>query len=85
MILTRFPISQNDDHTIEGLEYWKGKFDRYLSRAELLSLDSPEGRQAIAEHFATSLGLLASVWRTYGPPASDETDYPQDTTLIKVE
>ncbi|MDQ5943392.1 MAG: hypothetical protein QG675_160 [Patescibacteria group bacterium] len=85
MILTRFPISQNDSHTLEGLDYWKNKLDRYLDRADLLTLDSPEGRQAIAEHFATSLGLLASVWRTYGAPASDALEYTQNTTLVKIE
>ncbi|HMS92139.1 MAG TPA: hypothetical protein PJ993_01360 [Candidatus Saccharibacteria bacterium] len=85
MILKRFPVSQNDAHTIEGLDYWKDKFDRYLSRAELLTLESPEGRQAIAEHFAASLGLLASVWRIYGPPSSNAVGYHQDTTVVKVE
>jgi hypothetical protein len=67
------------------LDYWKNKLDRYLDRADLLTLDSPEGRQAIAEHFATSLGLLASVWRTYGAPASDALEYTQNTTLVKIE
>lgn len=85
MILSRFPITQNDAHTLEGLDYWKNKFDMYLGRADLLTLDSPEGRQAVAEHFATSLGLLASVWRVYGPPASDAENYHQNTTVIKVE
>lgn len=85
MILTRFPIAQNDAHTLDGLDYWKNKFDMYLGRADLLSLDSPEGRQAVAEHFATSLGLLSSVWRTYGPPASEAKGYHQNTTVVKVE
>lgn len=85
MILTRFPVSQNDAHTTDGLEYWQTKFDRYISRAQLLTMDSPEGRQAIAEHFATSLGLLASVWRIYGAPASSSPRYIQNPTLVKVE
>lgn len=88
IVLNRFPIQQNDLHTLEGLSaegYWQQKFAKFLSRAELLSLESPEGRQCIAEHFATSLGLTASMWRVYGPPASVLNNYTQDSRLIKIE
>lgn len=72
-ILNRFDPKQNDQHTREGLEenaYWSQKLPMYLHRARLLGLDSPQGRQAVAEYAATALGLLASVWRVYGPPDS---------------
>lgn len=74
-ILNRFDPGANDKHTLEGLEYWRGKFEMYLGRAELLGFESPQGRQAICEFAATALGLSASVWRLYGPPASVEQDF----------
>lgn len=74
-ILNRFDPAQNDAHTREGLEYWRDKFDMYLSRAEQLTFESPQGRQAVFEFASTALGLCASVWRLYGPPASIEQDF----------
>ncbi len=74
-ILNRFDPVANDKHTLEGLEYWRDKFEMYLGRADLLGFDSPQGRQAICEFAATALGLSASVWRLYGPPASVDQDF----------
>jgi hypothetical protein len=77
-ILNRFDPDQNDRHTREGLgeaAYWPMKLQMYLHRARLLSLDSPQGRQAVAEYAATSIGLLASVWRVYGPPDSAKQSF----------
>jgi len=71
MILTRFPVTQNDEHTLEGLDtdsYWAQKLHKFLSRADILTFESPQGRQAVAEFSATTIGLMASVWRQYGPP-----------------
>ena len=88
-ILKRFAPDQNDAHTVEGLEYWHGKLEMYWSRAELLGLDSPQGRQAIFEHMATSIGLAASIWRLHGPPASATDDFSKGVTghdaAIKIE
>lgn len=73
VILNWFPIEQNDKHTAEGFNsdaYWPLKFTKFLHRAELLTLESPQGRQAVAEFAATGVGLLASVWRGYGSPQS---------------
>lgn len=70
-ILQRFPLEQNDRHTQEGFcpdGYWPLKFGKFLHRAQTVGLDYPEGRQAIAEHAATAVGLMASVWRTHGSP-----------------
>lgn len=77
-ILNRFDPDQNDAHTQEGLtegSYWREKIPMYLHRASLLELGSPQGRQAVAEFAATAMGLLASVWRVYGPPASAGQDF----------
>lgn len=88
LILTRFPLDQNDLHTREGIgksSYWNEKLSKFLVRADLLTLESPEGRQAIFEHFATSLGLSASVWRCFGMPAGADKNYQQNSDLIKIE
>src|ERR1700677_4216254 len=65
-ILHRFDPRRNDGHTAEGVgpgSYWGNKLPMYLNRADLLTLESPQGRQAIAEYAATAMGLLTSVWR----------------------
>ena len=84
-ILKRFPLEQNDRHTAEGFcpdSYWPLKFGKFLHRAETIGLDYPEGRQAIAEHAATAVGLMASVWRLHGsPPQINEPT----VTVVKVE
>ena len=88
MILTRFPTQQNDAHTQEGFApdaYWPIKFTKFLHRADLLTLDSPEGRQAIAEFAATAVGLLASTWRLHGSPASEGLVYRNGHELLVVK
>lgn len=73
LVLERFPIEQNDWHTAEGFgpdDYWPQKLQKFVHRANLLTLESPEGHQAIAELAAACIGLLASTWRVYGPPSS---------------
>lgn len=73
MILHRFPAEQNDIHAKEGFEsgsYWYEKLAKFTQRIQLLGFDSPQGRQALAELFATAHGLMASIWRLYGPPSS---------------
>ena len=69
-ILDRFDPDQNDAHTLEGMDYWEDKMTMYLHRARVLGLDSPQGRQAVAECAATAVGMLASLWRVWGPPPS---------------
>jgi hypothetical protein len=85
MILRRFPLDQNDHHTKEGFcpdAYWPLKFGKFLHRAETIGLDYPKGRQAIAEHAATAVGLMASVWRLHGaPPQINELA----ATTVKLE
>jgi hypothetical protein len=84
-ILNRFDPAQNDLHTLEGLEpdsYWGQKLPMYLSRAAILGFDSPQGRQSVAEYAATAMGLLASVWRLYGPPASADQDFRHGVTGV---
>ena len=85
-ILHRFEPSQNDKHTLEGFgvdDYWPRKLDMYFSRVRILTLESPQGRQAVAELAATCLGLLASVWRTSGPPASDDEDWSDQAAVLR--
>lgn len=82
-ILNRFDPDENDQHTLEGLaegSYWREKIPMYLYRASLLELDSPQGRQAVAEFAATAFGLLASIWRVYGPPDSADQDFSRGVT-----
>lgn len=84
-ILNRFPMGQNDRHTREGMgtdKYWQLKFAKFLHRAQTIGLDYPEGRQAIAEHAATAVGLMASVWRTHGSPPQPSQ---ATTDIVKVE
>lgn len=71
VILSRFPKEQNDAHTAEGMSqdaYWPQKLHKFIGRAGILTMDSPEGRQAVAELAATCIGLMASVMRVYGGP-----------------
>ncbi|MBA3678806.1 hypothetical protein H0W80_01235 [Candidatus Saccharibacteria bacterium] len=85
IILHRFPLSQNDTHTHEGFaveSYWPTKLTKFLHRAELLSLESPEGRQAIAELSATTIGLLASVWRLHGSPVEESQNFHEQKLLV---
>jgi hypothetical protein len=79
VVLSRFPPEQNDRHTAEGMAqeaYWPQKLAKFTQRAGLLTLESPEGRQAVAELTTTCLGLMASVMRVYGPPPER---VPEDT------
>lgn len=87
MVLSRFPITQNDHHTAEGFgsdSYWNQKLQKFIHRCELLGFESPEGRQALAELTATCMGLMASVWRVHGPPASYLQPQSQNSQ-VKVE
>src|SRR5579872_296425 len=48
-ILNRFNPAHNDQHTLKGLgpdSYWGQKLPMYLNRADILTLNSPQGRQA---------------------------------------
>jgi hypothetical protein len=68
--LTKFGHDQDDAHTIEGLgedSWWWQQLLSYYTRARVLGLDIPVGRQAIAKFAATACGLLESIVRAYGP------------------
>ena len=71
MILEKFQPTDNDGHTREGLDadsYWSQKLAMYLKRADVLSLESPQGREVVAKHAAHGHGSpgldLASLWAT---------------------
>jgi len=74
-ILRRFPAWRNDQRTLEGVgpeAYWPGKLTKFAHRVEILGLESPEGRQAVFELMATTIGWCASIIRVYGPPPETE-------------
>ena len=77
-ILARFCPDRNDQHTLEPLHdesYWWQKLVGFHDRATRLTLESPEGRQAVFEMAATALGWCASILRVYGRPISASDDF----------
>jgi hypothetical protein len=67
--LDKFGIDSDNDHTpLNGWEaWWTQQFDNYLMRAQVLGLDTVNGRQAAAKFVATAVGFLESVVRLHGP------------------
>lgn len=68
--LEKFGHGVDDAHTKEGLgedSWWWQQLSSYYTRARVLGLDIPVGRQAIAKYAATACGLLESIVRVYGP------------------
>lgn len=66
----KFGTEQDDNHTREGLGqegWWWRQFMNYYYRAQVLGLELPNGRQALAKFVATACGLLESTVRLYGP------------------
>jgi len=47
--------------------FWADEVMNYVHRANVLGLDNPLGRQAIAKGFAVYEAMLESVERVYGP------------------
>jgi hypothetical protein len=73
----KFPPSirvvHNSELEKEGVSfnsYWFQQVYQYVKRAEILGLDNPLGRQAIAKALSTMFGLVEGVVATYGelPP-----------------
>jgi hypothetical protein len=73
----KFPSSVRGDHSSEleqtGVSfdsYWFQQVYQYVKRAEILGLDNPLGRQAIAKGLSTMFGLVERVIEVYGelPP-----------------
>lgn len=65
----KFGIELDDQHTTEGIgkdSWWQNQIGMYMHRANLLTLDNPLGRQALAKAVATACGMLESAIRTYG-------------------
>lgn len=46
--------------------WWESQFTNYLGRAQILTLDTPNGRQALAKFVATGIGMLEAAVRIYG-------------------
>lgn len=66
--LDKFGIDLDNEHIGEGLDgWWQQQFDNYLHRADLLGLDTINGRQALAKFVATAVGCLEAAVRIYGP------------------
>lgn len=73
----KFPLSVRGAHHLElekeGVSsdsYWFQQVYQYVKRAEVLGLDNPLGRQAIAKALSTMFGLVERVVEVYGelPP-----------------
>jgi hypothetical protein len=54
------------DDTLDGYGFWTLEIGRYLHRANLMGLDTLNGRQAVAKALSTCLGLVESVIRVHG-------------------
>lgn len=53
------------DHPVD-MNWWQDRIFMYLKRAQVLGLDNPLGRQAVAKAAATAVGMLENLLRTYG-------------------
>jgi len=65
----KFGFEMDDVHTRVGLDedsWWWQQLTNYIHRANVLGLDNPLGRQALAKFAATACGLLESAIRIYG-------------------
>lgn len=69
--IRKFGLDLDNQHTQEwgGTpgDWWDTQFDNYLGRANVLGLNTPGGRQALAKYVATAVGMLESAVRLYGP------------------
>jgi hypothetical protein len=68
--LKKFGLQADDVHTQDGLQkdrWWWTQLTNYYHRAQVLGLETVNGRQALAKFVATSCGLLESAVRLYGP------------------
>jgi len=66
----KFGLTADDTHTEEHPDlagWWDQQLNTYIGRARTLGLETPGGRQAFAKFVATSLGLLESAIRLFGP------------------
>jgi hypothetical protein len=48
-----------------NLERWADQIHMYIKRGEVLTLENPLGRQAIAKAAATAVGMLQTIFRNY--------------------
>lgn len=46
--------------------WWSQQLDNYLGRVEVLGLDTPNGRQALAKFVSTALGMLSATVEVFG-------------------
>lgn len=72
----KFGIESDDEHveTFNLLgddprpdNWWDDQLQNYYHRAKILSLQTPNGRQALAKFVATAVGMLEACVRVYGP------------------
>lgn len=50
----------------QGIAWWMDFMPNYLSRAEILGLDTPQGRQALGKLITTAMDCLESAIRVHG-------------------
>lgn len=65
----KFGTDLDDEHTRQGLDergWWWRQLTNYFGRANVLGLEHPAGRQALAKFTATACGLLESAVRVHG-------------------
>lgn len=58
----KFPDHADDNRTAEG---WEARIGMYLRRAQILGLENPLGRQAVAKAATTAVAYLESMFRQY--------------------
>lgn len=70
--IAKFGLDLDNLHTREWdyrdeVDWWNQQFDNYYTRAGILGLDNPNGRQALAKFVATAVGMLEAAVRVHGP------------------
>jgi len=79
--LDKFERDKDDTKTAEE---WYGRVTMYLNRAEILGLDNPLGRQAVAKAATTAVAYLESVFRVHGSvpsPGFSSGEHKGDFTI----
>lgn len=74
--LDKFGKDQDQRHVKEFHElrtessadnWWDQQLENYYHRFQVLGLDTPNGRQALAKFVSTALGMLTAAVQVYGP------------------
>ena len=60
------PKWDREEDDAKDTKQWEDRITNYTHRAQVLGLDNPLGRQAVAKAAATAVAYLESIFRVYG-------------------